>query len=134
MISSNPASGMLKLASVAAMTTSEARGAGHALAGEHQKQEHRNLLSDRQLDIVSLRDEQRGKCAVHHGAVEIERVAHRQNEADDLLADRELLELLHSLGIGCLAARSGEREQKRLADQLEEPEAMAAADHEDHGE
>src|SRR5205085_4211188 len=89
---------------------------------------------DRQLDVVSLRDEQHRESAVHHRAVEIERISHRQHEADDLLADRKLFELLHGLGISCLAARGGEREQERLAHQIDEPEAMAAEDQESDGD
>src|SRR5262249_7693811 len=101
-----------------------ARHAGHALAGEHQQQQHGDLLGQRQLDVVGLRDEQRGEGAIHHRAVEIEGIPHRQDEADDLLGDRELLELLHRLRIGRLAAGGAESEQERLADQADQAERV----------
>ena len=52
--------------------------AGHALAGQHQQQQHGELLPKRHDDVIGLRNEQRGKGAVHHRAVEIERISHRR--------------------------------------------------------
>ena len=79
-----------------------ARHAGHALGGHHQQQQHGDLLADGQVDAIGLGDEQGGEGAVHHRAVEIERIAQRQDEADHPPRDAELLQLLQGARIGGL--------------------------------
>src|SRR5207253_922148 len=71
-------------------------------------------------DAVRLRDEQRRERAVHHRAVEIERIPERQNEARDLLARAEALELLERLRIRGFAACRAERKHDRLLDQVDQ--------------
>ena len=86
MISSRPASGMLKLRQRGGDDHERGpRHAGHALAGQHQHQQHGDLLGQGELDVVGLGDEDDREGAVHHRSVEVERVAERQHEADDLL-------------------------------------------------
>ena len=60
------------------------RHAGDALARQHEREEHRDLLADRQLDARRLRDEDRGERQVERRAVEVEAVAERKDERDDL--------------------------------------------------
>ncbi len=59
-ISSRPASGILNIDKVPAITTREARvHAGDPLGRDHQHQQHRDLLAQRQRDAIGLRDEHR---------------------------------------------------------------------------
>ena len=69
-----------------------ARDACHALRRHHQYQQHRDLLAEGEVDAVGLRDENRRKRHVHHGTVEIERIAERKHEAGDAWRDAETVE------------------------------------------
>src|SRR5262249_53530503 len=79
--------------------------ARHTLAGHHEKEKHRNLLPQAELDVVRLRDEQCRESTVHHRAIQVERIAHRQDEADNLFAYWKFFELLHHFWISRFAAR-----------------------------
>ena len=113
-----------------------ARHAGDALRRQHQDREHHDLLADRQLDAVDLRDEHHRERAVHHRAVEIERVAERQHEARDAVAAAEALQLFQRLRIRRFGARGREREDRRLAHAPDQPQHARAddepAEHDQH--
>ncbi len=135
--STMPASGILKCGKVAAMTTSDAlRHAGDPLGREQQNRHQQDLLGDAQLDTVHLRDEHDRERAVHHRAVEIERVAHRQHEARDAVAATEALQFLQRFRIGGFGARGRKRQNRRLAhppDELHDPRADdQAAEHDQY--
>src|SRR2546427_9057213 len=66
------------------------------------------------------------RSGVDHRAIQIERVAQRQHEADDARLDAELLQLLHQLGIGRFAAGRGKAHQQRAADQAQQAEDVTA--------
>jgi hypothetical protein len=69
------------------------------------------------MDVVGLRDEEHREGAVHHRAVEIERIAHRHHEARDLAFHAETVERLQDLRVGRFRTRGGERQQERLLDE-----------------
>ncbi len=102
-----------------------ARHAGHALAAQHQDQQHQHLLRDRHVDAESLGDEDRGEGLVHHRAVEVEGVAERQREAHHLLRHAETFELLGQARIGGLAAGRREGQHGRLAHRLQQAADVA---------
>ena len=62
--------------------------AGRALRGDDHEDQQRDLLADRQRVAQRLGDEQRGHRQVDRGAVEVERVAGRDDDADGRLARR----------------------------------------------
>ena len=67
------------------MTTSEARGTpAMPLLVSISNSSMVICWPSAELDVVGLGDEHGGEGAIHHRAVEIERIAHRQHEADDL--------------------------------------------------
>ena len=116
-ISSNPASGMLKHRQGGGdHHQRSARHAGDALGGDHQGRQHRDLLAQAEMDAVGLGDEQAGEGAIHHRAVQVERVAQRQHEADDLARHAEPLQARQQIGIGGLGGGGGEGQQPGLAD------------------
>ena len=91
-----------------------ARNAGHALGGDHQHQQHGDFLAEAEIDAIGLGDEDRREGHVHHRAVEVERIAERQDEAGDARRHAEPVERLQRARIGGLAttrsrkrARSG---------------------------
>ena len=89
-----------------------ARHAGNALRGDHQHQQHRDLLAERQLDAIGLGDEDRREGHVHHRAVEIERIAERQHEAGDPRRHAEPVERLQRAREGGLGRGGRESEQR----------------------
>ena len=60
--------------------TSDARG---ALARQHRDREQAQLLAERKLDVEGLGDEQCSHRHVDIGAVEVEGIAGRDDEADE---------------------------------------------------
>ena len=106
------------------------RHSGHAFRRHHHQPEQRELLAERERDAVGLCDEHAGEGAVHHRAVEIERVAERQHEAGDVARDGELRELLQHLRIGRFGAGGGEGKQHRLAHGAEQGAGAPAHDQE----
>ncbi|MCY1302373.1 hypothetical protein D9M70_520240 [compost metagenome] len=94
------------------------RGAWHtgdALARNHEDQQHDDLLFHGERQAVGLRDEQSGKGCIDHRAVKVERIAKRQNEADDTLLHAEIFQLLHDARVGCFAGSGGKTDKHRLA-------------------
>ncbi len=71
------------------------RHAGHAFAREHQRQQQHELLTNGQLDAGRLRDEDRRQREIQRAAIEVEAVAGRHHERDDLPRHAELLHRLH---------------------------------------
>ena len=94
-ISSSPASGILNMRHGRGdHHQAGARHAGHALRRDHQHQQHGDFLADGQVDAIGLGDEDRREGHVHHRAVEIERIAERQDEAGDARRHAETVERL----------------------------------------
>jgi hypothetical protein len=86
------------------------------------------------VDVVGLRDEQHGEGAVHHRAVEVERVAHRHHEARDLALHAEPVERLQDLRVRGFRTGRGKGQQEGFLDehqQLEHarPEEQEARQH-----
>ena len=130
-ISSSPASGILNIGMVAAMTTRLARGtSGHALGRHHQHQQHRDFLADAEVDPISLRDEDRREGHVHHRAVEIERIAERKDEAGDPRRHSEPVERLERSRIGGFAGSGREGENDGIANVADEMARARSDDHE----
>ena len=114
-----------------------ARHAGDALARQHQRQQHRDLLADRQLDARRLRHEHGGERQVERRAVEVEAVAERQHERHDAPGHAEPLEHLHRARQRRLARRGRERDDRRLlhrADELAERHLEHQRDRQEHEE
>ena len=103
-----------------------ARHAGDALARQHQRQHHDHLLAEGQLDAGELRDEHARERQIQRRAVEVEAVAGRQHEADDVLRHAEALHHLERLRQRRFAAGGRERDQERLADGAQEREERHA--------
>ena len=130
-ISSSPASGMSNKAKRRGdHHQAGARHAGDALRGDHQHQQHRDLLPERQVDAIGLGDEDRREGHVHHRAVEIERIAERQHEAGDPRRHAEPVERLQRARIGGLRRGGREGEQHRLADIADQQPGPRADDQE----
>ena len=91
------------------------RHARHALAGQHQHQYDGDLLAQGEVDADGLGDEERADGEVDRGAVEVEGVAGRQDQADRVVAGSRLAQLLHHARHDGLAGRGAEREQHLLA-------------------
>jgi hypothetical protein len=70
--------------------------------------------------MIGLRDEDGRKGAVHHRAVEVERIAERQHEGRNPRRGAEAVEAFQRLGIGRLRRRRGEGNHQRLADQAQQ--------------
>ena len=82
------------------------------------------------VDVQRLRDEQRRQRHVDVGAVEVERIARRHDEADHRLRAAEALELLHHLRQRALRRRRAQHDQQfvlDVADELEDREARNPA-------
>ena len=77
------------------------------------------------MDVVRLRDEERREGAVHHRAVEVERVAHRHHEAGDLALHAEAVERVEDLRIRGFGTRGRERKHERFLDERQQPEDAA---------
>eukprot|EP01137_Pigoraptor_chileana_P019378 Opistho-2@80349 len=93
-----------------------ARHAGDALAGDHQHQQHRDFLTQGQVDAISLRDEDRREGHVDHRAVEVEAVAQRQHEAGDARRHAEAIEGFEGTRIGGFGRCGREGEEQGIAD------------------
>jgi hypothetical protein len=78
------------------------------------------------VDVVGLRDEQHGEGAVHHRAVEVERIAHGHHEARDLALDAEAVERVEDLRIRGFGAGRGERQQEGFLDEHQQLEHARA--------
>ncbi len=104
--------------------------AGHALGRQHEDEQHGHLRADAQGDVVRLGDEQRGERAVHHRAVEIERIPHRQNETGDPVGDPELFQPFKRLGIRRFRTGGGEGQQRRLPHQTKQAEYASTEEQE----
>ena len=98
-----------------------ARHAGDALAGQHEGEDHDELLAEGQMDAGGLGDEDRGQREIERRAVQVEAVSRREDERDDLARNTERLHRLHGLGQGRFRARRGEGDDGRLLDRPEEP-------------
>ena len=75
---------------------------------------------EREIDVQRLRDEQRRQRHVDVGAVEVEGIAGRHDEADDLLRAAEPLELRHQRGQRAFRGRRAEHDQQFVLDVAEE--------------
>src|SRR5918999_6514434 len=94
--------------------------AGGALRGENHQRGERELLADRHVLAGGLHDEQRAEREVDAGAVEVERVARGQDDADGLARGARALELdqqprEHGLGRG-----RAEDDQQLVLEQADE--------------
>jgi hypothetical protein len=89
-------------------------------------EQHQQLGAERQVDAVSLRDEDRGEAGIHHRAGEVEGIAQRQHEARDAARNAEAVELLEHLGQAGFGGGGREGDQHRLADVAEEDEGALA--------
>ena len=111
--------------------------AGRALRGQQQHGEQRDLLHQRQRRVGRLGDEHRGHREVDRRAVEVERVAGRDDEADDRLAHAEVLHLGDHPRQHRLRRRRAEHDQELfldVADELPDREAVEARDRAEHDE
>ncbi len=106
-----------------------ARNAGDALGRHHQQQQHEDLLRHAQLHAVSLHDEHSAEGAIEHRPVQVERIAQRQDEADDATAHADLGQGLQDARIGRFRASRREGQQGRGADLAEQRDHPLAQHH-----
>ena len=120
-ISSSPASGMWNAISVAAMMTRLARGTP-AMPFDVIIRASSIVISwpMRQVDAIGLGDENRREGHVHHRAVEIERIAERQDEAGDPRRHTEAVERLQGARKAASHRCGRESEDDRVADVADE--------------
>ncbi len=105
-----------------------------SLGRQHRHTDNRQLLAHRQLDVERLCDEQRRHRQVDIGAVEVERIAGRHDQADHRLRTTQALELLHQRHERRLRRRSAEHRQQLLFDVRDEAENAEAGDRRDRAE
>ena len=90
------------------------------------------ICPKRQGDVAGLGDEQRRQGQVDRGAVEVERVAGGQHQADDAALAAQPLELHQQAGQDGLAGRGAEHDQQLLAEVAQQaPQAQAVGAGED---
>ena len=114
-------SGRCELQAAGQRRQAGAGDAGGALGGDDHEQQQRDLLADRQRVAQRLGDEQRRHRQVDRGAVEVERVAGRHDDADGRLVDAGVLHLGDQPRQRRLRRR-GRQDQQELA-----AEVLAAA-------
>jgi len=78
------------------------RDTRHALAGEHQVEDHQELLAEPHVNPCRLGDEHRGERKVERGAVEVETVPRRITKRDDL--SRHAIASMASIARGSAAS------------------------------
>ncbi|OPZ11622.1 MAG: hypothetical protein BWZ07_01898 [Alphaproteobacteria bacterium ADurb.BinA280] len=98
----------------------------HAFRGDHQNEQHGQLLGVAELNPVSLRNEDGGKRAIHHRSIEIERVTQGQHERSNTIGTAKSFEQGQRLGIGGLAGCRRKREQGWLTYGLEQSDRAPA--------
>jgi len=104
---------------------------GRAFRTDHRDEQQRDLVAEAEIDPDRLRDEQRRERHIDVGAVEVEAVAGRHDEADDRLRAARLFELLDQAGQGRFGRRGTEHEQQfglEIGDQAEDREAAQPRD------
>ncbi len=111
-----------------------ARHGRNALAGEHQRQHHDELLAQRQLHARRLGHEHRRHREVERRAIEVERVAGGQHEGDDAARHAELLHVLEGERQRRLGRRGGEGDEPRLLDPVPEAPQRNAREQRDRDE
>ena len=115
-ITSTPASGRLKLASVPERMTSDALGTPATPFDVSMSVSIMMIcVEERQVLARRLSHEDRGHREVERRAVEIEAVAGRQDEPDHAAGHAHPLHVLHRQRQGRLARRGGERDRRRSA-------------------
>ena len=130
-MSSSPASGMRNIDMVAAITTRLARGTpAMPLEVTISTSSMVICLAEAEVDAIGLGDEDRREGHVHHRAVEIERIAERQDEARDARRHAEAVERLERARVGGLARGGRESEHDRIADVADEVARPRADDEE----
>src|ERR1035437_8053384 len=75
-----------------------ARNAGDSLAGEHERGQHDDLLTERKMDAGGLGGEDGGHGEVDAAAGHVEAVAGGDDEGDDPARAAELLHVFHGEG------------------------------------
>ncbi|MNJ31665.1 hypothetical protein D3C77_263090 [compost metagenome] len=97
-----------------------ARHAGDTLGRHHQQQQHEDLLLDAEMHPVRLHDEHGGEGAIQHRSVQVERIAQRQDEADDAAAHADPRQGVQDARIGGFRTGRREGQQGRGADLAEQ--------------
>ena len=90
---------------------------GGALAREDHQARERDLLADRHVLARGLHDEQRAEREVDAGAVEVERVARRDHDADGLPRRARRLELRQQARQHGLRRRGADDDQQLVLDE-----------------
>ena len=98
---------------------------------EHEREHHRDLLADGEIDARRLRHEDRRQRQVERAAIEVEAVAKRQDEGHDAARHTERLHAFHGPRQGRFRRGRGEGDEGRLLDGLEEPDDRDA-EHQHH--
>ena len=109
--------------------------AGGAFRRQQQHREQRQLLRQRHRRVGRLGDEYRRHREVDRGAVEIERIAGRNDEADRRLLDAQVLHLGHHPRQHRFRRRRAEHDQELLldvADEFEDGKAVPPRDEPQH--
>ena len=113
------------------------RDPGRPLARDHGHHQYPHLLAEGELNAHGLSNEERGQGHVDVGAVQVERVAGRDHQADDRARQADPLQLLHQ-GDQRRLRGAGRQDQQELAldvpQQEEDVEAGHAGDAPQHDE
>src|ERR1700730_8060909 len=100
-------------------------GTGNAagtLRSEHRDAEDRKLLSQAEVDLHRLCNEQRRERHVNAGAVRIENETGRHHETDDRLGAAKIRQLLHERRQRYVGGACSEREEQLLLQKAPQPE------------
>ncbi|SSL80776.1 Uncharacterised protein [Klebsiella pneumoniae] len=100
------------------------RHPGDTFRGQHQGQHHDRNLAKAQRHVIGLGDKHRGEGAVDHRANEVERVANRQDERDDIARAAKLHQSLKGLRIGRFRAAGGKGHQHRIFQHVQQAENL----------
>ncbi len=126
-----PASGMLNWDKVAVMTTRLARGTpATPFEVIIRVRSINDLLGQGEIDAIGLGDEDRREGHVHHRAVEVERVAERQDEAGDPRRHSEPVERLQGAREGGLRRGGRESQNDRVPNVADEEPGPLSDDQE----
>ena len=112
-----------------------ARDAGCALRGQQQHCQQGQLLRQRHRRVGRLRDEHGRHRQVDRGAIQVERIARGDHQADHRLAGAQVLHLLHHARQHRFRRRGAQHHQQLfldVANELDDAEAMQAADDAQH--
>ena len=116
---------------------SAASNGRRALRRQQEHAENSKLVRQAQGNIGRLGDEDRRRCEIDRGSVEVERIPGRHNQPHDRLAAAHILQLGDHPRQGRLGRRCAEHDQNLFLDvseKLPEAESGQAGDHAQHDE